>query len=67
MICNLIIASYSMGGKFMSKKPVLVALLLVVCVTAVLLTALFRDSLCEFHYQGANNDLRMIFAYEVRR
>ncbi|WP_409931506.1 Hok/Gef family protein [Vibrio owensii] len=51
----------------MSKKPVLVALLLVVCVTAVLLTALFRDSLCEFHYQGANNDLRMIFAYEVRR
>ncbi|MFM2623536.1 Hok/Gef family protein [Vibrio owensii] len=51
----------------MSKKPVLVALLLVVCVTAVLLTALFRDSLCEFHYKGANNDLRMIFAYEVRR
>ncbi len=50
----------------MPKKTVLVALLLVVCVTAVLLTALFRDSLCEFHYKGANNDLRMIFAYEVR-
>lgn len=67
MFSNLIIASYLIGGKFMSKKPVLVALLLVVCVTAVLLTALFRDSLCEFHYQGATNDLRMIFAYEVRR
>ncbi len=31
----------------MPKKTVLVALLLVVCVTTVLLTALFRDSLPE--------------------
>ena len=49
----------------MPKKTVLVALLLVVCVTAVLLTALFRDSLCEFHYQSATNDLHIRFAYEV--
>ncbi|MEZ8996559.1 Hok/Gef family protein [Vibrio sp. 10N.222.54.C3] len=50
----------------MPKKTVLGALL-VVCVTTVLLTALFRDSLCEFHYKGANNDLQIRFAYEVRR
>ncbi|WP_156144363.1 Hok/Gef family protein [Vibrio jasicida] len=42
----------------MPKKTVLVALLLVVCVTTVLLTALFRDSLCEFHYRVQT----MIFA-----
>ncbi len=50
----------------MLKKPVL-GTLLVVALTAVLLTALFRDSLCELHYKGKDNDLRVIFAYEAVR
>ncbi|MEZ8082799.1 Hok/Gef family protein [Enterovibrio norvegicus] len=64
MCDNWIIASYLTGGKFMPKKTVLVTIL-VLCVTAVLLTALFRDSLCEFHYKGSSNDLHIKFAYEV--
>ncbi|EGQ8101971.1 Hok/Gef family protein [Vibrio parahaemolyticus] len=49
----------------MPKKTVLVALL-VVCVTTVLLTALFRDSLCELHYKSKDNDLRIVLAYEAK-
>ena len=49
----------------MPKKTVLVALL-VVCATTVLLTALFRDSLCELHYKSKDNDLRIVLAYEAK-
>ncbi|AYV24985.1 Hok/Gef family protein (plasmid) [Vibrio mediterranei] len=65
MIRNLIIASYLTRGKFMSKKPALVALL-AFCCTAVLLTALFRGSLCELNYKSKDNNLRISFAYEAK-
>ncbi len=50
----------------MPKKTFTFVVLMAVCLTVVLLTALFRDSLCELHYKSKDNDLRMIFAYEVR-
>lgn len=49
----------------MSKNIALVALL-ALCCTAVLLTALFRDSLCELHYKSKTNDLHIILAYEAK-
>ncbi|MCG9790767.1 MULTISPECIES: Hok/Gef family protein [Vibrio] len=49
----------------MSKKPALVALL-AFCCTAVLLTALFRGSLCELNYKSKDNNLRISFAYEAK-
>lgn len=49
----------------MPKKTVLAALV-VVCITAVILTALYRGSLCDIHYKSKENDLSIRLAYEVR-
>lgn len=49
----------------MPKKTALVVLV-VLCCTTVLLTALFRDSLCELHYKSQTNDLRISLAYEAK-
>ena len=49
----------------MPKKTLAFVAMMAVCLTAVLLTALFRDSLCELHYKGKDNDLQVIFAYEA--
>lgn len=48
----------------MPKKTALMAFI-AVCMTAVVLTALFQGSLCELHYKSTHNDLHIRFAYEV--
>ncbi|TOF06450.1 Hok/Gef family protein [Vibrio parahaemolyticus] len=49
----------------MPKKTALTALV-VVCITAVILTALYTGSLCDIRYKDQQNDLSITLAYEVR-
>ncbi|HHY0432718.1 TPA: Hok/Gef family protein [Vibrio parahaemolyticus] len=49
----------------MPKKTALTALV-VVCITAVILTALYTSSLCDIRYKDQQNDLSITLAYEVR-
>ncbi|WP_167489473.1 Hok/Gef family protein [Vibrio ouci] len=49
----------------MPKKTVLGALV-VVCITAVILTALYTGSLCDVRYRNQQEDLSIKLAYEVR-
>lgn len=49
----------------MPKKTALAALV-VVCITAVILTALYKGSLCDIRYKDKENDLSITLAYEVR-
>ncbi|MBE3745055.1 Hok/Gef family protein [Vibrio parahaemolyticus] len=65
MCDNLILASYFIGGKLCLKKTALAALV-VVCITAVILTALYKGSLCDVRYKDKENDLSITLAYEVR-
>ncbi|EGQ8101797.1 Hok/Gef family protein [Vibrio parahaemolyticus] len=37
-----------------------------VCITAVILTALYTSSLCDIRYKDQQNDLSITLAYEVR-
>ncbi|HAV1497618.1 TPA: Hok/Gef family protein [Vibrio parahaemolyticus] len=49
----------------MPKKTALAALV-VICITAVILTALYTGSLCDIRYKDQQNDLSIKLAYEVR-
>lgn len=50
----------------MPKKTALAALV-VICITAVIVTALYKGSLCDVSYKSQHNDLRIQLAYEAIR